>query len=92
MAWTEDWNFSDDIINLAAEKSKSASSPLRYMNKLLLSLNAKNIHDLEKAKEELSHVQVETTQNYNLSKDFSQREYTKEELNALFDSLDDIEV
>lgn len=91
--WTEDWNFSDQIINLVAEKSKNASSPLRYMNKLLLNLNAKNIHTVEEAQKELSNVQVEpNSQNTISSKDFSQREYTKDELNALFDSLDDIEV
>lgn len=91
--WTEDWNFSNEIIKLVAEKSKTASSPIRYMNKLLLTLNAKNIHDIESAKEELSKVQVDNHgQVASTSKDFAQREYTKEELNALFDSLDDIEV
>ena len=87
--WTEDWNFENNIIILAAEKSKNASSPIRYMNRLLLELNSKNIHDFNTAKEELNKVQIETKEN---KKDFTEREYTKEELNALFDSLDDIEV
>lgn len=89
--WTEDWNFSTDIIYLVAEKSKTASQPIRYMNKLLLELNNKNIHSLDAVKDELSKVSISTTQLTNKN-DFSEREYTKEELNALFDSLDDIEV
>lgn len=87
--WYEDWNFDNSIILLAAEKSKNASSPIRYMNRLLLDLNSKNIHDLAAAKEELQRAQIEPKEN---KKDFTEREYTKEELNALFDSLDDIEV
>ena len=88
--WTEDWNFDNAIIRLVAEKSKNASSPVRYMNRLLLELHSKNIHDINKAQEELSKTSVEFTST--AKKDFEQREYTKEELNALFDSLDDIEV
>lgn len=87
--WSNDWNFSDDIIHLAAEKSKNASSPIRYMNKLLLELNSKDIHDIEKATTALANAQIETKEN---KKDFIERDYSKDELNALFDSLDDIEV
>ena len=87
--WSEDWNFDESIISLVAEKAKNASSPIRYMNKLLLELHSKNIYDYDKAKQELNNTQIETKEN---KKDFTEREYTKEELNALFDSLDDIEV
>ena len=87
--WNEDWNFDHSIIALVAEKAKNTASPLRYMNKLLLNLNAKGIHDYDKAKTEISRVQVGTQES---KKDFIERDYTKEELNALFDSLDDIEV
>ena len=89
--WSEDWNFEDKIISLVAEKAKNASSPIRYMNKLLLDLNSKNIHDYDQAKEALKNAQIETSTK-ETKKDFIEREYTKDELNALFDSLDDIEV
>jgi len=88
-AWSEDWNFSEDIIMLAAEKSINAGQPIRYMNKLLLELNAKNIHTYSEAEKELSKAQPSISKTKN---DFTEREYTSEELNALFDSLDDIEV
>ena len=90
--WTEDWNFTTDIILVVAEKSKTANQPLRYMNKLLSDFNLKNIQTIEEVKKELEKVNVSSVQNITNKNDFSEREYTKEELNALFDSLDDIEV
>lgn len=88
--WTEDWNFSSDIIDLVANKSKNASQPMRYMNKLLLVLNSKNIKTLPDAEKELATVgQAPAT---SPAKSAPEREYTAEELTALFDSLDDIEV
>ena len=89
--WTENWNFNQDIINLVAEKSKTAAQPIRYMNKILLELNNKNIRTIEKVEEELAKTTFFTPQ-HSTKNDFSEREYTKEELDALFDSLDDIEV
>ncbi len=87
--WTEDWNFSLDIIDLVCEKSKNASNPIRYMNKLLLSLHSKNVQTRKQAENELSKVADNKVENKH---GFAEREYTSEELNALFDSLDDIEV
>ena len=83
----------EDIILLACAKSKTASSPIRFMNKLLSDLNQKNIHTIADAEKELQNVKVESyKQNTQNNTNFSQREYTKDQLNALFDSLDDIEV
>ena len=89
--WSEDWGFEPNIINLAADKAKTANQPMRYINRLLLDLNNKNIHNIESAKAELDKIQVYQTPQATKN-DFAEREYTKEELNALFDSLDDIEV
>ena len=89
--WTEDWNFSLEIINLVAEKSKTASQPIRYMNKLLLELNNKNIKTVQEAEKELAKTTIVSSQT-KTKNDFSEREYSKEDLDALFDSLDDIEV
>ena len=87
--WTEDWMFTNEIISLVAEKSKNTNQPLRYMNRLLLDLNSRNIKDVKEVEKQLA----KTTISPQATKaDFTQREYTNEELNALFDSLDDIEV
>lgn len=86
--WTEDWLLDSSLIDLAAEKSKNTTSPLRYMNKLLLDLHNRGIKTRPEAEKALANVGNSTA----AKSEFSQREYTKEELNALFDSLDDIEV
>lgn len=89
--WCEDWNISDEIILMVAEKSKGTSSPIRYMNKLLSEIHAKNISSLEEATKLCSQTNFTKTET-KTQPNFKQREYTKEELDALFDSLDDIEV
>ena len=89
--WTELWQMPEDVILLVCEKSKSTAAPLRFMNKILSDLNQKNFKTLKDAEKELSNLKVDAAkpaQNSN----FTQREYTKDQLNALFDSLDDIEV
>lgn len=88
--WTEEWHMPKEIISMVAEKSKTASQPLRYMNKLLSEMNSQNIHSTEEATKFLEKVYVSPKQS--TSSDFEEREYTKEQLGALFDSLDDIEV
>lgn len=87
--WTEDWHFTNEIIDLVVEKGKGTTQPLRYINKLLLDLNYKNIKSLDEAKKELDKYSGAKVEN---NAGFKQHEYTKEQLNALFDSLDDIEV
>lgn len=87
--WTEDWMFDGEVIDLAIEKSKNTLNPLRYMNKLLLDLHNRGIKTCKEAEKALANVSLKAETK---TAGFDQREYTKEELNALFDSLDDIEV
>ena len=61
------------------------------MNKLLSEIHAKNISTLEEATKLCSQTNFAKTDKQ-IKPNFKQREYTKEELDALFDSLDDIEV
>ncbi len=89
--WTEIWNMPEDVIMLVCEKSKSATAPLRFMNKILSDLNQKNIKTLQEAEKELANLKIDSSKSVPNS-NFTQREYTKDQLNALFDSLDDIEV
>lgn len=88
--WTNSWGFSDEQILMVSESSKGKSNPISYLNKILATLNEKNIKndkDIEK------YLKSNTNQNSNNDKpDFTQRNYSAEEMNALFDSLDDIEI
>lgn len=88
--WTHSWGFLDEQILMVSETSKGKSNPISYLNKILATLNEKNIKndkDIEK------YLKSNTVQSTSVEKsDFTQRNYSAEEMNALFDSLDDIEI
>ena len=92
--WSEVWNLSNDIIQLASISAKGKAQPIMYLNKLLSVFHTKNITSINDAKNEIEEFNKSNTytnkQNNQVYK--SNREYSQEQLNALFDSLDDIEV
>lgn len=88
--WTNNWGFSDAQILFVSNYCKGKSNPMTYLNKVLASLNERNIKldkDIEKYLKSLEHGKSEIQKS-----DFSTRNYSSEEMNALFDSLDDIEI
>ena len=93
--WTEIWNLNSEIITFASKSAKGKIQPIMYLNKLLSVFHTKNIHTIDEAKKEIeefnkTNTHSTNTQNNQVYK--STREYSQSELNALFDSLDDIEV
>lgn len=89
--WTNNWGFSDEQIYLVAEQSNGKSNPMSYINKILATLNEKGIKSTEEIKKQLKNMKasVVTTESQQV---FRQRTYTTEELNAIYDSLDDVEL
>lgn len=88
--WTNNWGFSHEQILQVSEASKGKSNPVSYLNKILSTLNEKNIKSEKEIEKYLKSV---STDGAKVDKaDFSQRDYSAEEMNALFDSLDDIEI
>ncbi|MBQ9790726.1 MAG: DnaD domain protein [Clostridia bacterium] len=91
--WSDTWNLPVDVIMLASCSAKEKVQPIIYLNKLLSSLHLKNITTLDAAKSEIDNFAKSTSFKPSESKPkIETREYTSTELNALFDSLDDIEV
>lgn len=91
--WTTSWGFTEEQILEVAKLLKNSGYNLSYMNKTLSSLNNLGIKDskeIEKYITNLSQNQSKPKKNYNT--DITTREYSKEELSALYDSLDDIEI
>ena len=86
--WTYSWGLSDDIILFACESAKNKAQPIQYLNKIIASLHEKNITTLENAKNAIC---THNTAN-EAKKPLISREYNKQELDSLFDNLDDIEV
>ena len=94
--WTNAWEMSDEIITLVSTYAKDKSQPIQYMNKILANLFDSKIQDIDGATKYLEN--FGTTEN-KFSKtsrktvaNFTQREYDKKDLDALFDNLDNIEI
>ena len=88
--WTNNWGFSHEQVIQVSESAKGKSNPMTYLNKVLLSLNERNIKTEKEIEKYLKSVSSDTQKTDKA--DFSQREYSSEEMNALFDSLEDIEI
>lgn len=89
--WTENWSYSHDEILLIAGCSKDKASPMTYINKIIASLNENNIHGEKDIKK---YLEKSTTQKQTIpaKQNYMTHNYTSEELNAVFDSLDDVEI
>lgn len=88
--WKYDWNISDDIIDYSAEISSDKYMPLQYLNKILSQLHLNNISTLEKAKDFIGKMPSEKT--FAKPKKFTERSYSKEQINSLFADISEVEI
>ncbi len=88
--WLNDWNISNELLQYAIEESKNKFNPMQNVNKMLAYFHTNNITNLEKAKT----IQFENNTNKKPAnkKSFESREYTKEDISSLFDSLQEVDV
>lgn len=86
--WTEVWGFDEKIIEYASSLSLGKEQPMQYLSSILSSFHDKNIKTLEDAKNSFQiEGQKTKTKKFN-----NERSYTKDEMNALFQSIEEIEV
>ncbi len=88
--WTQTWNFDKELIDLATEMSSGKFQPLQYINKLLSNWHTKEIKTVEQAKN-FTPITEKNTEEQKISQNKG-RSYKKEELDALFDSLEEVEL
>ena len=93
--WTEDWNMPLDVIYYAAELSAGASNPLTYLNRILSDYKQSGIVTVEQARAHNGRDTKTTTTTaataYIGGRDMERRQYTDEEIGALFTALDETE-
>ena len=89
--WTNSWNMSEELIDYAAMISAGKGQPMQYMNKILSNWHAKGITTVKEAEEFLPKPEGKTFAP-KAQKEGWEREYKKEDLEAVFDSLEDIEI
>lgn len=83
--WTYSYKFSDEIIEYAIELAKNKNNALQYANALLTNWYDNKLNSLQEIKK-FKTENIATAE----KKAFVGRSYTEEEVNALFDDLDQI--
>ncbi len=89
--WTDSYHFSPDIIMYAAELSKDKINAMKYAHTMLTSWHDMNLNNLKDIKNQ-KLTTLNEPKNTFVGKSFRQRNYTAEELGALFDNLDEINI
>ena len=90
-AWTYSYKFGDDIIDYAIELSKGKANGMQYANTILCDWSTKNLTTLEDIKKQ--NIKLPSAQDSGFErKSFSSRNYSEEEVNALFDNLNELNV
>ncbi len=88
--WIYDWGVSADIIEYAVTLSQNKYMPLQYLNKVLSQYHSANVTTLEDAKN-VAIVGVSTNDSKG-AKEARKREYSKEQLDSLFDNIYEVEI
>lgn len=93
--WLYDWSVSDEILEYAIGLSVGKYSAMQYLNRVLSEFHSGGVVTLDDAKKfKLSFVNkginkdIKTTS----AKDAKKREYSKKELDSLFDDLYEVEI
>lgn len=86
--WKEVWLMPDDVIDYACTLAQGKDQPMQYLASLLASFHDKNIKTLDDAKHSFDILPSKDTKS-NFS---TGRSYSREEMNALFQSIDEIEI
>lgn len=95
--WKYVWKFSDELIDYAFSLAVGKSQPMQYVNKILSNWKEKNITTLDMAKTTSNNAiqyvnKVETAQMPKAKPEFTTHSFSSEELNALFDNLDEVKL
>lgn len=89
--WKNDWNISDELLDYAVSISQNKDNPLKYLSRVLADWHEKGITNIEQAKNTSPLYGNETSQNKK-NQNFKGRSYSSEEWNALYQSIDEIEI
>lgn len=87
--WTTVWGFGQDVIDYAVSIAINKVQPMQYINKVLSNWKEQGITTIDAAKSVL----VENVEKRQETKqEFMTHSFSSEELNALFDNLDEVKL
>ena len=87
--WTEGWKISEELIDYACSLARGKENPLKYLSRVLADWHEKGIKSVEEAKNTAPTQTASTPQE---KKNFTGRSYSPQQLSALFQSIDEIDV
>lgn len=87
--WKYNWNISEDLIKEGATYSKDKAQPMKYLNGVLANWHNLGVKTPEQAKNQLGN---QASFEKKTDGKIKTRNYTKEDLSALFDSLEEVEI
>lgn len=91
--WLYNWNLNDEIIMYACTLSKGKYLPMQYLNKILSEYHNANITTLKQAEEyKIIGESVPSKPAKSANKEAKKREYSKKELDSLFDNIYEVEI
>lgn len=86
--WKEVWKLPDDVIDYTCTLAVGKEQPMQYLSSILSTFHDKNIKTVEDAKNSFNILsKTENKSNFSTG-----RTYSKEEMNALFQSIEEIEI
>ncbi len=86
--WKEVWKLPEDVIYYACTLAVGKEQPMQYLSSVLSTFHDKNIKTVEDAKNSFNILsKTENKSNFSTG-----RTYSKEEMNALFQSIEEIEI
>ncbi len=96
--WTETWQMPMSLIMFATERAVGTNSPIAYINRLLSDYKSRGITTVEQAKASLTAQADKFTTSTTASNrmvvggvEIERHQYTDEQLESLFATLDDVE-
>ena len=95
--WIENWNYNIEQINKVASFAKTKFANMSYMNKILSTMNnmkLKTDFEIDNYLNNLSNssASFESKNSRPTGQDIIKHNYSQEQLSAVYDSLDDIEI
>ena len=90
--WTYTYKFNDEIIDYAIDLSVGKTNGMQYANAILTGWYDKGLKSLEEIKKQAPVQEVKQKAETFERKSFVARSYSEEEVNALFDNLDEINI
>jgi len=88
--WTDSWGFSHEQVLMASELAEGKNNPITYLNRVLADFHEQGISITADVVKNFKTKPAQSTEPQ--KQNYAHHNYTKEQLSAVFDSLDDVEI